>query len=110
MTCRPAALRRALGNLLDNAVKYGGLAEVAIMPAAAAVAITIDDCGPGIPDAELDRVFQPFYRLEGSRSRETGGSGLGLAIARALIEAHGGAIVLANRAGGGLSVRVTLPR
>jgi signal transduction histidine kinase len=110
LTCRPAALRRALGNLLDNAVKYGGAAEVAIVPEPQAVAITIDDRGPGIPEAEFDRVFQPFYRLEESRSRETGGSGLGLALARAIVEAHGGAITLANRAGGGLSVRVTLPR
>jgi signal transduction histidine kinase len=71
--------------------------------------VSIDDDGPGIPAAELDRVFDPFYRLESSRSRETGGTGLGLTVARSTIRAHGGDIRLANRKGGGLSVTVTLP-
>ena len=108
LSCRPAALRRALDNLLDNAVKYGGSAEIAVVREASGVTIAIDDRGPGIPEPELERVFQPFYRLEGSRSRDTGGSGLGLAIARAIVEAHGGTIALVNRAGGGLSARVRL--
>ncbi|MBM3582276.1 MAG: two-component sensor histidine kinase, partial [Alphaproteobacteria bacterium] len=69
----------------------------------------VDDDGPGIPEAEQDNVFRPFYRLEGSRSRETGGVGLGLATARSAILAHGGAIALANRPEGGLRVSVTLP-
>lgn len=110
LACQPAALRRAFGNLLDNAVKYGRSAEVALDPGPDAVTITIADRGPGIPAAELSKVFEPFYRVEESRSRETGGSGLGLAIALAVVEAHGGAISLANRVGGGLCARVTLPR
>lgn len=110
LECQPTALRRALGNLLDNAVKYGGSADVAIESGRNAVTITIADRGPGIPEVELSKVFEPFYRLEGSRSRETGGSGLGLAITRAIVEAQGGAVSLANRAGGGLCARVSLPR
>ena len=77
LECQPGALRRALANLIDNAVKYGRRAEVAIDAAATAIEITIDDDGPGIPEAELQRVFEPFHRLEQSRSRETGGTGLG---------------------------------
>lgn len=110
VTCRPAALRRALANLLDNAVKYAGSAEVAIATDEHSVTVTIDDNGPGIPEAELSNIFEPFYRLEQSRNRETGGSGLGLAITLAIIEANGGTIRLANRAGGGLSAQVILPR
>ncbi|MDD2878293.1 MAG: ATP-binding protein [Acidiphilium sp.] len=108
IACQPVALRRALVNLLDNAIKYGGSADVAVTPHRHRVAVTIDDHGPGIPDAELGKVFEPFYRLETSRSRETGGSGLGLAIALAIIEAHGGKLELSNRSGGGLSANVTL--
>lgn len=73
------------------------------------IEITLDDDGPGVPEAERENVFRPFYRLEGSRSRETGGAGLGLALARSAILAHGGTIALANRAHGGLRVGVTLP-
>jgi signal transduction histidine kinase len=68
------------------------------------------DRGPGIPEGELERVFDPFYRLEGSRSRSTGGSGLGLGIARNIARAHGGELTLRNRPGGGLEARLTLPR
>jgi signal transduction histidine kinase len=71
--------------------------------------VDIEDDGPGIPENEQERVFQPFYRLERSRSRDTGGSGLGLAVARTAILAHGGAIALRNRVGGGLTVSVALP-
>jgi signal transduction histidine kinase len=110
IVCQPVALRRALVNLLDNAIKYGGSADVAIKSHPHNVTITVDDHGPGIPEAELSKVFEPFYRLESSRSRETGGSGLGLAIAEATIKAHGGKLELANRACGGLSARATLPR
>jgi signal transduction histidine kinase len=74
------------------------------------VTVTIDDHGPGIPVPELSKVFEPFYRVEESRSRETGGSGLGLSIALSVVEAHGGTIQLANRPGGGLTALVTLPR
>lgn len=107
--CQPAALRRALTNLLDNAVKYGERAHAAIRATPEGIAIVIDDAGPGIPQEELARVFQPFYRVEGSRSRDTGGIGLGLAIALSVVQMHGGDIVLANRPEGGLRATVTLP-
>jgi signal transduction histidine kinase len=107
--CQPGALKRALTNLLENAVKYGKRARAAIRSTPRVVEITIDDDGPGISEQELARVFQPFYRVEGSRSRETGGIGLGLAIALSVVQAHGGQLVLANRSGGGLRAKVTLP-
>ncbi len=108
--CQPGALKRAITNLLDNAVKYGKRARVAITTTAKTIEITIDDDGPGIPDAELPRVFQPFYRVEDSRSRDTGGTGLGLAIAHSIVQAHGGELTLANRPGGGLHAAILLPR
>ncbi len=108
--CRPAALKRAITNLIDNALKYGKVARVSIQAIPGALEITIDDDGPGIPEEELARVFQPFYRIEGSRSRETGGIGLGLAIALSIVQAHGGELRLANRKEGGLRALITLPR
>ena len=108
--CQPSALRRALTNLIDNAVKYGQRARVSVTAGSSPIEIAIEDDGPGIPDAELGKVTQPFYRLEQSRSRETGGMGLGLAIAQAAIQAHGGDLTLSNRKEGGLRVQVTLPR
>jgi signal transduction histidine kinase len=107
---RPTALKRALSNLVQNAVLYGGgvLARLA-PPAAGIVTITFDDDGPGIPADELDRVFEPFHRVETSRNRETGGTGLGLPIARNILRAHGGDVVLANRPAGGARAIVTLP-
>jgi signal transduction histidine kinase len=107
--CQPIALKRALTNLLDNAVKYGKRARTAIRETPRAIAITIDDEGPGIPEAELARVFQPFYRLEDSRSPETGGIGLGLAIALSVVQAHGGELRLCNRPQGGLRASIVLP-
>ncbi|MDE2167670.1 MAG: HAMP domain-containing protein [Alphaproteobacteria bacterium] len=107
--CQPGALKRALTNLLDNAVKYGKKAHAALRVTPARVEITIDDEGPGIPEEDLTRVFQPFYRVETSRSRETGGIGLGLAIALSIVQAHGGELKLANRREGGLRATVTLP-
>ncbi|MFD2235130.1 ATP-binding protein [Phaeospirillum tilakii] len=107
---RPVALKRALANLIDNAVKYGGAARVGLAEPGAMVRLTIDDDGPGIPEEAFERVFAPFVRLETSRSRATGGTGLGLAVARAAALAHGGAITLANRPEGGLRVSFTLPR
>ena len=74
-----------------------------------AVTITVEDTGPGLPDALLERVFEPFFRAEASRSPETGGSGLGLAIARAIIRGHGGDLTLANRPTGGLVATIDLP-
>ena len=117
LECQPGALRRAVTNLIDNAVKYGGVARVAIHPTASTVLIDIEDDGSGIPEADLQRVFEPFHRLEESRSRETGGTGLGLSIALSIVQAHGGDIVLTNlpsaAAGAGpvgLRARMTLPR
>ncbi|MBM3733843.1 MAG: HAMP domain-containing protein [Acidimicrobiia bacterium] len=103
------ALKRVFANLLENAWRYGGATRVTLRAGSGAAEVVVDDDGPGIPEAEQDNVFRPFYRLEGSRSRETGGVGLGLATARSAILAHGGAIALANRPEGGLRVSVTLP-
>ncbi len=108
--CRPAALGRALANLIDNAVKYGGEAEVGMSDGADEVEIRIADRGPGIAEADREKVFAPFFRIEQSRSRETGGTGLGLALARNIVRGHGGDITLADRDGGGLVARVALPR
>ncbi|MDR3535443.1 MAG: ATP-binding protein [Acetobacteraceae bacterium] len=110
LECQPAALRRAISNLLDNAIKYGRSAHTRIATSPAAISIVIDDEGPGIPDADLRRVFEPFYRLEQSRSRETGGTGLGLSIALSVVQAHGGQITLINRPEGGLRATLSLPR
>ncbi len=111
LPCRPSSLKRALNNVLDNAIVYGGRADLELIydPGAEQVTITIEDGGPGIPDGDLERVFQPFVRLEGSRNRETGGSGLGLAIAPSIIRGHGGEIKLENSAGGGLRAIIQLP-
>jgi signal transduction histidine kinase len=109
-TCQPAALKRAVRNLLDNAVKYGKSGTAELDVAVRSIEINIDDDGPGIPDDELARVLEPFYRLEESRSRETGGVGLGLAIAQAIAQAHGGSVRLLNRPFGGLRAKVVLPR
>jgi signal transduction histidine kinase len=109
LDCQPGALKRAISNLIENAVKYGKRARVAAGSAPKAITITIDDDGPGIPDEELPRVFQPFYRVEDSRSRDTGGTGLGLAIALSVVQAHGGELTLANRPGGGLRACIRLP-
>jgi signal transduction histidine kinase len=108
--CRPDALKRAIRNLLDNAVKYGKAASASIQTTPKEIAIIVDDEGPGIPAQELARVFDPFYRLEESRSRETGGVGLGLAITQSIVQAHRGELVLSNRAAGGLRARISLPR
>jgi signal transduction histidine kinase len=106
---RRTAMRRALRNLMENAQRYGGGARVSVKPAGDRVEIRVDDDGPGIPDRDLDKVFDPFTRLEASRSRETGGIGLGLPIARAILRAHGGDVVLSNRPEGGLQATVHLP-
>jgi signal transduction histidine kinase len=110
LECQSGGLRRALVNLIDNAVKYGTSARVELLTSPAAIRIIVDDAGPGIPDAELQKVFEPFYRLEQSRSRETGGTGLGLAIAQSIVQAHGGQVTLVNRSEGGLRAIVSLPR
>ena len=107
--CKPVALRRAITNLVDNAVKYGSRATVGLSTGTSTLNIIIDDEGPGIPEDQLAHVMQPFYRLEGSRNRDTGGIGLGLAIAASIADIHGGTLVLANRPEGGLRATLALP-
>ena len=109
-TGQPVALRRGFGNLLDNAGKYGHRARVCLSIGADIITVTVDDDGPGLPDEELERVFRPFYRVDTSRSRDTGGTGLGLSVARTVFRSHGGDAVLSNRSEGGLRATVTLPR
>ena len=107
---RPLALKRALGNLVSNAVTYGGGAHIHMSPPRDKIlTLEITDHGPGLPPAELERVFEPFRRLEASRNRETGGMGLGLPIARNILRAHGGDVVLVNPPKGGAKAIVTLP-
>ena len=108
--CQPGALRRAFRNLLDNAVKYGKMGRVGIHAGSGTVDIDVDDDGPGIPEPELSRVLEPFYRLDESRSRETGGVGLGLAIAQSIVASHGGKLTLSNRPTGGLRAAIHLLR
>ncbi|MDH3231701.1 MAG: ATP-binding protein [Alphaproteobacteria bacterium] len=110
LACRPVSLKRAIRNLIENGVAYGKRARVTVDGSRDDVRIVIDDDGPGIPAQELERVFGPFVRLEGSRSRETGGIGLGMAIARSIVRGHGGDIVLENRREGGLRATIRLPK
>lgn len=110
MKLRPTLMRRAVRNLIENAIKYGHTADVRIDARADRVAIIVADNGPGIDADQLETVFDPFTRLETSRNRETGGIGLGLALARSIVREAGGDIVLANRPEGGLSATITLPR
>ena len=107
--CRPSGLKRALRNILENAMAYGRRARVFVEHRRGDVAIMVDDDGPGIPKGDMERVFGPFVRLENSRNMDTGGVGLGLAIARSIVRSHGGDIALQNRAEGGLRVTITLP-
>lgn len=107
--CRPLGLKRALTNVIENAIKYGGNARVFLTASAGAVEIVVEDDGPGIPEHKLEDVFVPFFRLEQSRSRETGGVGLGLSVARTIAHAHGGEIALRNRSRGGLQATIHLP-
>jgi signal transduction histidine kinase len=109
LMARPIALRRCLTNLIDNAVKYGKFAQVVASAENAVALIRIRDGGPGMKESEMEKVFEPFYRLEDSRSRETGGTGLGLTIARNIAEQHGGTIQLRNVPGGGLEAILCLP-
>jgi signal transduction histidine kinase len=106
---RPNAIRRALRNVIENAVRYGGSATLGWISADGEIEISVTDRGPGIPTAELERVFDPFVRLEESRSLETGGHGLGLSIARSILRAQGGEISLANHPDGGLIATIRLP-
>jgi signal transduction histidine kinase len=105
---RPQALRRALANLIDNARQFATAASIGVQRVGDDCVFKISDNGPGIPDAELERVFEPFFRLESSRNRGTGGAGLGLSIARDIAHAHGGLLTLANRPNGGLEARLVV--
>jgi signal transduction histidine kinase len=106
---RRTALKRAFTNVVENALKYGISADVAVAVQGDTVAVSVTDQGPGIPEVEWDNVFRPFYRLEASRSRDTGGTGLGLSVANDVVRAHGGEIRLENRTEGGLRVILHLP-
>ena len=107
---RPFALKRALTNQISHAVNYGGCANITLAGAnARQITLAIEDEGPGIPPEDIERLFQPFQRLETSRNRETGGIGLGLTIARNILRAHGGEVLLGNRAAGGARATVILP-
>lgn len=110
---RPQSLRRCLNNLIDNAVKYGHYARISVQTAQDGgkkmVHILIRDGGPGIPEDQQQKVFEPFYRMETSRSRDTGGTGLGLTIAQNIAQQHGGSLQLSNLPEGGLEVRLSLP-
>jgi signal transduction histidine kinase len=107
---RATWLRRALRNLIDNAVRYGGKARVSLLSEGRHAVIRIEDDGPGIPEGEIAGMMEPFARGEGSRNRETGGAGLGLTLARAIAEQHGGTVTLRNREGAkGLIAELRLP-
>jgi len=107
----PRALRRCLDNLIENALRYGSRAQIVIKDEAVMLRIAVCDNGPGIPEQDLERVFEPYYRLEQSRNRDSGGTGLGLAIARNIARWHGGDICLSNALDGkGLIAELVLPR
>jgi two-component system osmolarity sensor histidine kinase EnvZ len=110
-TCRgrPFALKRAFTNLIENAVKYGSPPEIVLTQQDHRILVTIRDEGPGIPDEALEAVFNPYFRLERSRNRNSGGVGLGLTAAQSILRGHGGDIILRNRASGGLDAEATLP-
>lgn len=110
VNCRPNEIRRAVRNLIENAVAYGNKADVRLDTANGRYDVIVEDDGPGIPEADRERVFQPFVRLEASRSTETGGSGLGLTLVKAIAEGHGGSITLENKDDRGLRARLSLPR
>ena len=106
---RPVLIRRALRNLVSNALQYGGSANIGVAHSGNYIVITIDDNGPGIPSDQLQKIFEPFARTETSRNRASGGSGLGLTIARAIAQSHNGSVTLANRSEGGIRATLSLP-
>ena len=110
LLARPMALKRCLTNLLANAAKYGGNAAVVVEDTTTEVVIRVQDDGPGIPPEMVERVFEPFFRLEHSRNADTGGVGLGLSIARDIAQSYGGSLVLKNRSPHGLEAILRLPR
>jgi signal transduction histidine kinase len=110
ISCRPNEIKRAVRNLVENAVAYGHKAEVRITDAGDGYDVLVEDEGPGIPEDDRQRVFEPFVRLESSRNEATGGTGLGLTLVKAIAEGHGGQVRLETRPGGGLRARMHLPR
>jgi signal transduction histidine kinase len=110
ISCRPNEIKRAVRNLVENAVAYGHKAEVRISDTSDGYEVLVEDEGPGIPENDRQRVFEPFVRLEDSRNEATGGTGLGLTLVKAIAEGHGGAVRLENRPEGGLRARMRLPR
>ena len=109
-TGKPLALKRCIVNLVENAARYGGQADISVEESDSEIRISVCDSGPGIPEESLGKVFDPFFRLESSRAQHTGGTGLGLGITRNIARSHGGELILCNRAGGGLCASLTLPR
>lgn len=107
--CRRLSMKRCFTNILENAVKYGSCADVTLRRGEDEIRVVVEDCGPGIPDNLQNDVFQPFFRLEESRNRDSGGCGLGLTVARTIARAHGGDITIRNRSPGGLEATITLP-
>jgi len=110
ISCRPNEIRRALRNVVENAVAYGHKADVRITGSGKDYDVVVDDDGPGIAEEDRQRVFEPFVRLESSRNEATGGTGLGLTLVKTIVEGHGGEVMLENRAEGGLRVRMRFPR
>jgi signal transduction histidine kinase len=110
ISCRPNEIRRAVRNLVENAVAYGHKADVRIADTGDGYDVLVEDEGPGIPECDRQRVFEPFVRLESSRNEATGGTGLGLTLVKAIAEGHGGVVILETRDGGGLRARMHLPR
>jgi len=106
----PAGMARVIANLVNNAISYGGGAEISLHAAAGMIELLVEDRGPGIPAGERALVFDPFYRLEMSRNRDSGGAGLGLTIVRQILDSSGGTIGIEDRSGGGTCMRVRLPR
>ena len=110
MRLRPSLIRRAIRNLIENAIKYGGEAQVTLAGDTHRATIIVTDNGPGIPEEQMANVFEAFTRIETSRNKGTGGIGLGLALAAAIVREAGGDITLTNRDTGGLEARIVLPR
>jgi len=110
LPAQAGALRRCIGNLVGNAVRYGGGAEITLSDSGDAVHLSVRDHGPGLPAQELDKVLAPFYRVEASRNRHSGGVGLGLAIANDIVQRHQGQLTLRNAPDGGLVATLALPR
>jgi signal transduction histidine kinase len=108
VTARPLCLKRCVNNLVSNALKYGGNAELSIARENGSIIVLVEDSGPGIPEELLEKVFEPYFRLENSRNRAYGGTGLGLSIARNMALLNDGALTLRNKAGGGLTARLAL--